>query len=269
MWLLLPVGVAGTGVWTWVLVSRDTHYFGWLRYVAAGLAVVVVIGMVIRRFGPSMAALPAAVLGVAAASLFVAPAVWSVDAAVTPATGFVDGAIPTAGPAGWSFGAAASVPGPLQNFLRTGQLPGGSLFSSDRLAPKQRQLIDYVERNAGNAEIPLAVEGGGLRAENYAANTDKTVVAMGGFDGVDPVPSVGDLDEWKREHRVAFVLSQPPKKGFGDFGNTPNALKRMAWVQQNCTPVPPTDYGVPITKPDQVSALASLVGFGEQTLYRC
>jgi 4-amino-4-deoxy-L-arabinose transferase-like glycosyltransferase len=270
LWLVLPVGMALTTVWTWVLVSRDTGYYGWLRYAVVILAVAAVAALLVERFttrATPRAAVPAVASGLAA--LLLAPAVWSVASAVHPAKGFADGAIPTAGPEGWSFGAGAAVPGPLQNFLHTGQLPGGSYFSSEKLSPEQQKLLQYVTANAGGARIPLAVEGGGLRAEDYAAHTNLTVIAMGGFDGVDDTPSVSQLTDLNRNHELAFVLSQPPKAGFGGFGNTPTALKRMTWVQQNCAEVPSSAYGVPATHPTQVSTLASLVGFGEQILYRC
>jgi 4-amino-4-deoxy-L-arabinose transferase-like glycosyltransferase len=267
--LLLPAGLALTAVWTWVLVSRDTAFYGWLRYAVVVAAALAVIGLIIERSpaaGRNAARLAA---GGAILALLLAPAVWSVDAAVHPATGFADGAIPTAGPAGWAFETGSSLPGPLKDFLHTGELPGGSLFSSDKLAPKQRKLLDYVTHNAAGARIVLAIEGGGLRSENYSAHTDATVIGMGGFDGTDDTPSLAMLSRFKQDGDLAFVLSQPPKPGFGDFGNTPNALRRMAWVQQNCIPVSSLAYGVPVEQPTQVSALASLVGFGEQTLYRC
>jgi 4-amino-4-deoxy-L-arabinose transferase-like glycosyltransferase len=258
----LPVGVVLTAGWTWTLVSRDTAYYGWLRWAVAALALIAAGALVMRR-----ADVPALAAGLVA--LLLAPTVWSVASAVHPATGFVDGAIPTAGPAGWNFGGQGAIPGPLQTFLGTGELPGGSLFSSNRLAPKQRALLDYVAANSGGLRVPLAVEGGGLRAENYAANTDMTVVAMGGFQGVDDVPSIAQLAKLKAGHQLGFVLSQPPKGGFGGFGNTPTALRRMGWVQGNCTEVPSIAYGVPATTPTDVSTLASLVGFGEQILYKC
>ena len=113
------------------------------------------------------------------------------------------------------------------------------------------------------------MEGGALRSENYTVNTNATVIGMGGFQGADDTPSIATLTRLKQEGKLAFVLSQPPKGGFGSFGNTPTALRRMAWVQRNCTEVPSTAYGVPSTPPTQESTLASLIGFGEQTLYKC
>jgi 4-amino-4-deoxy-L-arabinose transferase-like glycosyltransferase len=270
LWLVLPVGVALTALWAWVLVSRDAEYYGWLRYTVGALAVLTVAALALTRTSTPLA-MPARVSAIAAglAVALLAPATWSVASVAHPATGFADGAIPTAGREGWAFGTAGTIPGPLQDFLRSGQLPGGSLFSSDKLAPKQQQILRYVTAHAADVRIPLAVEGGALRAENYAANTSLTVVAMGGFEGVDDVPSVGQLTELQQRHQLGFVLSQPPKAGFGDFGNTPNALKRMAWVQHNCSEIPSTVYGVPLTHPTDVSTLASLVGFGEQILYQC
>lgn len=272
-WLLLPLGVAVTAVWAWVVVSYDPVYNGWLRYVVAALAVVTLVGLVADRFNTSIprgVTYTVAVCGAAGALL--GPAVWSVGTAFGPTgNSITNGYIPSAGPLEASFAGGTEFPPFLKQFLLTGKLPGGSLINTDTLAPKQQRILDYVTAHADGAEVALAVEGGALRSAQYTLSTKLTVVGMGGFKGEDPVPTAQQLAQLHQHHQLAFVLSVPVKSGAtpGGFGSSPGALQRRQWVQDNCTVVPPTAYGQAATPPTPSAALAAQVGLGEQTLYSC
>ncbi len=272
-WLLLPLGIVITAAWAWAVVEDDPRYNGWLRYAVAVLAVIAVAGLVVDRFRPSLprgVTYSLAACGVTAALL--APAVWSVGTAFGPSSdGIENGYIPSAGPIEASFGGGATLPGSLKQFLLTGQLPGGSLINTDRLAPKQTKILDYVARHAGGFTIALAVEGGALRSAQYSLSTGLTVIGLGGFKGDDPAPTAGQLAGFQQHHQLAFVLSSPVNKGAapGGFGSSVGALQRRQWVQTHCTVVPPTAYGEPATPPTPSVFLAAQIGLGEQTLYSC
>jgi 4-amino-4-deoxy-L-arabinose transferase-like glycosyltransferase len=272
-WLLLPLGVVITAAWAWVLVADDVSYNGWLRYAVAVLAVITLAGLAVDRFRPSVPrGLTYGLVACGVATALLSPAVWAVDTAFRPVSdGITNGYIPSAGPVEASFGGGSTLPPPLKTFLLTGQLPGGSLINTDKLAPKQQKILRYVTAHAGSAKVPLAVEGGALRSAQYSLSTDLTVIGLGGFKGEDPAPSVGQLAALQRQHQLAFVLSVPVASGAapGGFGSSLGALQRRRWVQSNCTVVPPTAYGESGAPLTPSAALAAQLGLGEQTLYAC
>jgi hypothetical protein len=77
-------------------------------------------------------------------------------------------------------------------------------------------------------------------------------MAMGGFGGSDPAPTLARLKSYVREGRLRFVLlggfgggpggfgGFPGGGGFGGFGGGRGgdvARERSQWVSQACTPV--------------------------------
>ncbi|NYH77655.1 4-amino-4-deoxy-L-arabinose transferase-like glycosyltransferase [Actinopolyspora biskrensis] len=136
--------------------------------------------------------------------------------------------------------------------------PGGGASLSEQ----QRTLLDYVRTNAGDRDVPLAVEGGAMSATSYIINSDVTVVGMGGFTGSDDAPSVEQLTEWQDSGQLGFVLlgggrgGGPP--GGSSQGNSQDSSgsstampgtddsvrsERQQWVESNCTSVDPQTWG--------------------------
>ena len=78
-------------------------------------------------------------------------------------------------------------------------------------------------------------------------------MAMGGFTGSDPAPSLEQLQAWVASGQLRFVfLGGSGQGGPGGSGNT--ASERDAWVTATCSPVT-----------DAVSSSGS----GGGTLYDC
>jgi 4-amino-4-deoxy-L-arabinose transferase-like glycosyltransferase len=277
-WVLLPAGIALTAVWTWVVISRDTSWNGWVRYVVAVAAVLSIAALVGARLG---ARLPSAGLRVAAAlglvAILVTPAVWSGAKALTTDEGFTGAAFPSAGSSQGLFGGGKSAPGmptpaQLREYMSNGRIPGGRNFGGGPLSPDQTGVLDYVTRNAHGARIALAVEDGTWGSASYIINSDVTVIGLGGFWGTDDSPSVDQLAGWKNRGELGFVLSEAPgasKKGVLNHSSGP-APARIAWVQKSCAIVPPHAYGVSDAAASAKSArIASAIGLGAQTLYDC
>ncbi|EWM12854.1 glycosyltransferase family 39 protein [Kutzneria sp. 744] len=269
-WLLLPAGIVITAVWAWVLVSRDTSWNGWLRYAVAIVAVISVIGLVLAKLLNAGGARIAAVLGIVAVLL--APGVWSAAAAVDSGSAGGPGGLATAGPPGGGFGGfgggagggrrggGAGGQGGFQGFPG-GQQPtpeqleqleqrfrGGGGRGGSTLTAEDQKILDYVTKNAPDATVKLAVEGGAMASETFIVNSDVTVIGMGGFMGTDDAPSVDLLKQWQSQGHLGFVLEGG---GFGGRGGGVSQ-ERTQWVQQNCKVVP-----------------ASAYGGGTQTLYDC
>ncbi len=289
-WVVLPLGVALTAAWAWVLVSRDTSWHGWLRYAVAVIGVLAVAGLLVARLGRARLAggglaRAGTVLGLVTALL--APGVWSTATALG-ASGNMGGANPLAGPNTGPGGQGG--PG-----ARAGGAPGGTGYVMEQprrvmiggggessLTDEQRKILDYVTRNAGDAEIKLAIDNGAAGASAWIINTDETVIGMGGFSSRDEAPTVDQLDQWVRDGRLKYVLGsggqdqpgpgagtrsgepdqgQPPQdggqanganqstqdgragQGRGAGGDTGMAEQRTQWIQQHCTAVDPAAYG--------------------------
>ncbi|WP_338599419.1 glycosyltransferase family 39 protein [Saccharopolyspora sp. SCSIO 74807] len=326
-WLLLPVGVLLTVVWAVVLVHRDPEWNVWAAYLAIGFGVLALAALLLGR---SRAALGKVALTLSLAAALVVPSVWSVAAAASGESG-MGGANPMAGPSsgmGPGGGGPPGMSGPGQADPgqsgsgqpgsgqpgsgrqgqdgkqgggdgpgRRGGMSGGP-GGEESLSAEQKSLLAYVSGNAGDREVPLAVEGGSHGAASYLINSELPAVGMGGFMGSDDAPSVQQLTEWKSTGQLGFVQlgggpgggpggpggsgkQGPPGQGGHSQGghsqgasdqNGPGAQRsqgpggekrteRQQWVQQNCTEVPPATYGA-TTESDEM-------GSNSTQLYDC
>lgn len=274
---VLPVSaaiVAGTAGWAMVVIGREPSWFGWLRWVVLPLAVVAVALLVLSV--PRRRLLPVAA-SMAAVSVLLTPALWSASA--TWSQSAMGGTNPTAGPAvmpigrggpsgvvvpGGALPTGGADPGTVPSGLPggfpgapgspsgftggPGGFPGGG-FGGDTLTAQQRKILDFAARGSGDARITLAVDGGAMRASAFILNSDATVIAMGGFSGMDNAPSVGQLQSWVAGGELRYVLASGtgqggdgmPGPGMGFGGGA--AQQRTEWIDAHCTQVPAADYG--------------------------
>lgn len=307
-WLLLPLGVVLTVAWAAVLVFREPDWNGWAGYLAIGLGVLAVLALLLGR---GRGAVGKAALTLSLAAVLAVPTVWSAATAfASDGGGGMGGANPTAGPStgmggpgggGPGGGGPGGMPGRDGQDSRgqdaqaqdgqgspdrssrpgSGQSRGGPGGMSDEsLTDEQQALLAYVTAQAGDREIPLAVEGGAHGASSYIINSDLPVIGMGGFMGSDDAPSVAQLTEWKQAGQLGFVQlggmggpggggpgggmpgqqdgrdSQDGRnsQGDGERGGAPQgggmpggqggaATERQEWVEQNCTLVDAATYG--------------------------
>ncbi|MGW6195647.1 ArnT family glycosyltransferase [Kribbella sp. NPDC055110] len=269
-WALLPVGIAITAAWGFVLVSRDTSWYGWCRWAVVVIAGAAVIGLVVGRVSPvrrTVIGRPAVAL--ALSSLLLTPGVWSIAAATVNANGNT----PAAGPAtaGGLPAAPPIVTGPAGQ-PRDGRQPqmvtigGGS--GETKLTDEQRRILEYAESNGDDADIALAVNGASGAVAPFIMETDAMVIGMGGFGGQDDVPSTNQLQDWVSDGTLRYILSAAPGQQTQPMPT--NSLraavqqKRQAWIEQHCTVVPPATYG---SKP--AAGRPTVLGGTPDTLYRC
>jgi hypothetical protein len=173
-WWALPVAavtVAGTAAWAFVVIARVPSWFGWLRWVVLGAAVVAALLLVAARWRGRL--LPVAVLAGLAAVL-VTPAVWS--GAVPTSTSAMGGTNPTAGPAVMPFGRGGGgqgFPGGGQGF--PGGLPGGDQGGSGGLPGGDDPA------GAATGTDPSAAPGSGFPGRSFPGGS----LPSGGFPGSD------------------------------------------------------------------------------------
>jgi 4-amino-4-deoxy-L-arabinose transferase-like glycosyltransferase len=242
-WLLLPAAVTLTVGWAWVLVSRDTSWNGWLRYVAVGAGIVAVALLMANRLssagsGSGVSRL-AGVLSVVA--LLLAPGVWSTVTAFA-ASG---GALAQAGPPGSGFARSRI---DAARTVRPGDQGLAARFlgaTRGNLTAAQSKILAYAQAKSGGYRIALAIEGGAMTAEAYLIHSQAVIVGMGGFGGQDPAPTVATLAQWVQQGQLRFVLAGGhDTAGHGAAGREGGmSALRTQWVQQHCAVVNPSSYG--------------------------
>lgn len=162
--------VAVTVVLAAVLLARNADWMPWLRAAVAvgGLGAAVLLAVAARL--PAPAARVVAV--VAAVSCLTAPAAYSVATAATAHYGAIPSVGPASGPGG-SFGGPAG------------------LLNSPRPGP---QLSATLATGAADYRWAAATVGSN-NAAGYQLAIDAPVMAVGGFNGTDPAPT---LEEFQR-----------------------------------------------------------------------
>ncbi|QKE82911.1 glycosyltransferase family 39 protein [Arthrobacter sp. NEB 688] len=261
--LTLAAGTAAASVWGFVLLSRTTSYGGWLRFavLALGLAATLlflVVGRMHRRGGVAVAAL-AVVAGLAG------PAAYS---ASTLATGH-SGSIVTAGPAGARGGpGGGGMPqgGPGGQGGMPGQAPGGTTTNPNGgTAPfgtgstqggtagggttggtsrggGMGGLLDATTPDSAVVEALttdatsytwVAAAVGSQNAAGLQLATGLPVMAVGGFNGSDPSPTLAQFQQDVADGRIHWFLAGG---GFGGQQGGSSASSEIAtWVSEHFT----------------------------------
>jgi hypothetical protein len=123
------------------------------------------------------------------------------------------------------------------------------------------KMIAYLEAHRNGATWLVAVRGSDSAAAIILRSGGIPVMAMGGFSGTDPAPTLAQLQQYVAEGKLHYVLIGAG--GIGGFGGgaAGTASSVNSWVEQNCTAVPASAYGG--------SAASSTTGAGTGGLYRC
>ncbi len=263
--MILSSASALTAVWSFVLLSRTTAYGDWLRFtvLAIGLAAAFLLLVVDRldRRGVVAVATAAVVAGL------LGPAAWS---ASTLATGH-SGSIVTAGPstgAGGAPGGAGGAPGRGAGGAPggvTGVAPGGGTGGSPGGAtppnagalpgggPAGRatggqpgggtgtgNLLDGVTTDAdavaaltadADSFTWVAAAVGSQNAASLQLATGEPVMAIGGFNGSDPSPTLAGFQQLVSDGQVHYFLEG---SGFrGQQGGSSASTEIGTWVAQS------------------------------------
>ncbi|HEV3233978.1 MAG TPA: glycosyltransferase family 39 protein [Candidatus Dormibacteraeota bacterium] len=270
--LLLAAVVAGTVVWSFTLLSRSPNWYPTLRVAVllAGLATAAGLALVPHLPGR----VSAAVAVVALCAALAGPAAYTLDT-VLVAHG---GAIPSAGPAvaggqggpggapggpggGFAGGpppgalnsqgigpppggaggfAGGRPPGGLASGLRSNQGggPGGSLAGGllDSSKPGSA-VVSLLSADSGSYKW-IAAAVGANSAAGYQLATNDPVMAIGGFNGTDPTPSLAAFQAAVDAHQVHYFIAGG---GGGPGGGPPGGQSSQSsaitsWVESHYSP---------------------------------
>jgi 4-amino-4-deoxy-L-arabinose transferase-like glycosyltransferase len=209
-----------TSVLAAVLVSRHTEWIPWLRAgVAVGGVGTAVLLLVSGRLAPTVAPTVArSVAGLAIVSCLAAPAAYSIATAASSHSG----AIPSVGPSHRIFGGG-------------GTGPGGLLDS-----PKPRSgLSDVLTREADDYTWAAAVIGSN-NAAGYQLASGAPVMAVGGFNGTDPAPTLAQFQKYVATRQIHYFIRDRMMMITGRWGSSSGGSHAAAdiaqWVEAHYTP---------------------------------
>ena len=242
--VVLAVTVAATAIWSFVLLGRTPDWNPWLRgpLLITGVAVAIVLLAAHLVHGRALVAL--AIAGVVL--VLAAPAAYTLSTVNTPQTG----AIPTAGPAGAStmgFGGPGGFTGRFPGGATTGQFPGGGQApggfpgggagSAGGLlngSTPSSELTALLEQDADRYTW-VAATSGANSAAGYQLATDDPIMAIGGFNGTDPTPTLAEFQRYVQEGKIHwFIAGGGFGGGFGG-GAASTSSQISTWVSEHFT----------------------------------
>ncbi|MTD55997.1 ArnT family glycosyltransferase [Amycolatopsis pithecellobii] len=198
--IALALMLAVTGVWNFILLDRVPSWQPWLRYLILLLTAIVTLGLL---FGADRVRRAGVVLGVSA--LITGMLGTTAYAVVTAARPHI-GSIPASGPA-----QAAEAGGFGGGF-------GGGQADSQVVALLKNTTTKWAAATSGSQS-----------AAGLALGSDKAVMAIGGFNGGDPAPTLAQFQQYVADRQITYYVSG----GTGGFGDRGGSIS--SWVEQNFT----------------------------------
>jgi 4-amino-4-deoxy-L-arabinose transferase-like glycosyltransferase len=253
--LVLAGAIGTSAVWSAILLERSSSFAPGLAPAVATVGIAVAIAIVavpvLGRAGR------AAIIAVALAAVLAGPLSFTIDTVLTPHSG----AIPSAGPAVTSAtGPGAVGPGGLGGGLGRratgrGGFPGGGFPGGGRggfpgggfggfggggfpgggtgvggflnASTPGADLVKLLESNASRYSWVAATIDANSAA-GYQLATDDPVMAIGGFNGTDPAPTLAQFEQDVTNGRIHYFI------GSGGFGGGSGISSQIAqWVEQH------------------------------------
>jgi 4-amino-4-deoxy-L-arabinose transferase-like glycosyltransferase len=255
---LLAASVAVAAVWEFVLLDRTPTWLPWLRYAilmvgVASAVLLVVVSRLARR----------AALVVAATALIAAlagPTAYAVSTARTAHTGSIPSAGPAraagfGGPGGGRFNgqrpggfappAGGQVPnGAPAGGLPPGQAPGGTNGARTggvggllNASTPSAAVVDALTANSSHYTW-IAAAVGANSAAGFQLATEKPVMAIGGFNGSDPSPTLDEFKALVAAGKIHYFIAGGGPGGGRGLGGAQNggsnaSSQISSWVQGN------------------------------------
>jgi hypothetical protein len=196
----LAVLVGGTGVWGWWLLGRNSDWLPVLRWTIVVVAVVAAVALVVPWTYQGRRRVALGAVAVALVGALAGPAAYTIATIGQPH----EGGGPSVGPADAS----------RQNHFGWGQ--------NDDNADLDAILKDT------NTEWSAAI----LRSSSAASlelSTGTAVMAVGGFSGSDPVPTLSQFQDDVAQHKVAYYIVEN-NRGHGPGWGSRSHADIAKWV---------------------------------------
>ncbi len=218
---VLALAVAGTAVWSFVLLDRSPEYLPWLRWVVLAAGTVAVLGMLVPLRARAVTAGTLAAVVVAGLA---GPAAYTVTTVGTAH----NGSMPSAGPQVAGFDGGPGRQRPAGD--REAAPAGARQFGPGGPARVDAEVVGLL-RSAGTDWSAATV--GSMGAAGLALASDTDVMAIGGFNGGDPAPTLEEFQADVAAGRIHWFVGNEGRGGPGGDRGTGGQI--AAWVQQHFT----------------------------------
>jgi 4-amino-4-deoxy-L-arabinose transferase-like glycosyltransferase len=270
----LAAGLAVTTAWAFVLLGRTSDWFPFLRFVvlvAGALGVVAILALPWLRQTPKLAIGLVAVLGLGAA--LAAPLFSTVATAATPHSGAIPSVTPSpsagfGGPGGGggfpggggrrAFGRPGGFPGaggapggggiPAAGGLPGGGFGGGGFGRPGRglgaggggagsilSSSSPGSALTTLLKSDASRYTWVAATVNSNSAAGYQLASDDPVMAIGGFNGTDPDPSLAQFEKDVAQGKIHYFIAGGGGGGFGRGGSSDDSSKITTWVEDHFT----------------------------------
>jgi 4-amino-4-deoxy-L-arabinose transferase-like glycosyltransferase len=280
---MLPISVAASLAWAIFLWRSYSGFLPWALWTAVAVGVIAIAILIVARVSASVRTrLVTAGLTLGVVAMLAPAGTWaaSVLDANYAGSSFNAGAGPDSGMGGGTGfgGGATGKSGGLTAFgsgtgssapSRSGKAPSGAggvasggfggaggsgdsggadgmMGATTSLTSSEQEIYNYVSANRGSASYLMAV-GSWSEASPYILSTGQEVMAMGGFSGSVPEPTLAKVQDLVHSGQLKFFLlsSSGSSRGFGAMGGSGGSTVTAidSWVEKTCTAVPAKDYG--------------------------
>ncbi|MCL7426318.1 glycosyltransferase family 39 protein [Streptomyces sp. YS415] len=256
----LATAAAATAAWGYVLLNRSADYLPWLKWLVLVGGLLAALGLVFASRLGRRAAMAVAGLGLVAA--LAGPAAYTLTTVSEGHSGSIVTAGPSVqggrggGPGGGGFPDGGGMPG-RQNqqgggtggppVNGTGRMPGqqnqqdgdggtpggggggmGGLLNGATVAD---EATDLLTENAADYTWAAAAIGA-QNAASYQLSTGEPVMAIGGFNGTDPSPTLSQFKDYVADGRIHYFISSGSGGGMGGSDSGTSA-RITEWVEAN------------------------------------
>lgn len=241
----LAAASAITAVWAFGLLSEATgHPYSTLKWVALVAGLLGALGLLFASRLPKLMA--SMVLGIALIGGVTGPAAYAIQTAATPH----QGSIVTAGPVSGRTGAGAGgfggarqrrdgrTGGPGQTGAQAGAQAGGQPSGAQRGgsggSSVDGAMISLLRSDSTYAWA--AATTGAQTAAGYQLAGGLPVMAIGGFNGGDPSPTLAQFQSLVAQHKIHYYIEGGSGRGGGGGGGGSRTSSQISsWVSANFT----------------------------------
>ncbi|AGT90776.1 hypothetical protein O5Y_04510 [Rhodococcus erythropolis CCM2595] len=269
--LVLAVSLAATVAMAWVLLGRSPSFVPWLRWAILVVGIVTAVAVLIPA--ATRGRLAVAVILAAIFTGLAGPTAYAIDTINTPHTGSIVSAGPSVeggmgGPGGGrggfggfggmadggnrrTDGAGTGTPGTPPAGM--GQMPGGATAPGTTTSTTDGTrgamgggaaggllqgstpgvaVVSTLEENSDQFTWVAAAIGSNS-ASGYQLATQSPVMAIGGFNGSDPSPTLAQFQQYVSEGKIHFFIAGGGMGGGMNAEGTATAIS--TWVTENFT----------------------------------
>ncbi|MEV6946300.1 glycosyltransferase family 39 protein [Streptomyces sp. NPDC051172] len=264
--LTLAAAVVASAAWGYVLLNRTSDYLPWLKYLVLVGGLGAALGLIFAGRINRQLALGAAAVGILAS--LAGPTAYTLSTVNSAHTG----SIVTAGPAGASTmgggrggpggggmrgggpgmrgGFGGGMPGQSQQNgngstrNQQGGMPGGrtgggmgggmrggvgGLLNGASVSSQAKKLLE-----ANSSQYTwVAAAIGAQNAASYQLSTGDPVMAIGGFNGTDPSPTLAQFKKYVEDGRIHYFISSGTGGGMTGGRGSGTSSQITSWVEKN------------------------------------